>query len=351
MSLAPTGVIIAGGIMQIGNVQIPKFLDYEKETLTSTYGKFVAEPFERGYGQSVGNSLRRILLSSITGAAVTSVKFEGVSHEFSSISGVVEDTTEIILNLKELKIKLFKPGTKTLRLSVKGERNVVAADIQGDADIEILNPQLHLATLTEDDAALELEIEVADGRGYSPSERNKREGQPIGVIPVDSVFTPVTQVKYSVESARIGQMTDYDKLIIEISTDGRIHPEDALAHASKILRDSLQIFINFEEEPIQQDDSMSEEEERMRELLSESVEELELSVRSANCLKTANIKTIGDLVRKSESDMLKYKNFGRKSLNEIKEILGGMGLSFGTDVDSILAKGKPASSVRVEANV
>lgn len=337
--------------MQIGNVQIPKFLDYEKETLTPTYGKFVAEPFERGYGQSVGNSLRRILLSSITGAAVTSVKFEGVSHEFSSISGVVEDTTEIILNLKELKIKLFKPGTKTLRLSVKGERNVVAADIQGDADVEILNPQLHLATLTEDDAALDLEIEVADGRGYSPSERNKREGQPIGVIPVDSVFTPVTQVKYSVESARIGQMTDYDKLIIEISTDGRIHPEDALAHASKILRDSLQIFINFEEEPIQQDDSMSEEEERMRELLSESVEELELSVRSANCLKTANIKTIGDLVRKSESDMLKYKNFGRKSLNEIKEILGGMGLSFGTDVDSILAKGKPASSVRVEANV
>jgi len=349
--LAPTGVIIAGGIMQIGNVQIPKFLDYEKETLTPTYGKFVAEPFERGYGQSVGNSLRRILLSSITGAAVTSVKFEGVSHEFSSISGVVEDTTEIILNLKELKIKLFKPGTKTLRLSVKGERNVVAADIQGDADVEILNPQLHLATLTEDDAALDLEIEVADGRGYSPSERNKREGQPIGVIPVDSVFTPVTQVKYSVESARIGQMTDYDKLIIEISTDGRIHPEDALAHASKILRDSLQIFINFEEEPIQQDDSMSEEEERMRELLSESVEELELSVRSANCLKTANIKTIGDLVRKSESDMLKYKNFGRKSLNEIKEILGGMGLSFGTDVDSILAKGKPISSVRVEANV
>jgi len=337
--------------MQIGNVQIPKFLDYEKETLTSTYGKFVAEPFERGYGQSVGNSLRRILLSSITGAAVTSVKFEGVSHEFSSISGVVEDTTEIILNLKELKIKLFKPGTKTLRLSVKGERNVVAADIQGDADVEILNPQLHLATLTEDDAALDLEIEVADGRGYSPSERNKREGQPIGVIPVDSVFTPVTQVKYSVESARIGQMTDYDKLIIEISTDGRIHPEDALAHASKILRDSLQIFINFEEEPIQQDDSMSEEEERMRELLSESVEELELSVRSANCLKTANIKTIGDLVRKSESDMLKYKNFGRKSLNEIKEILGGMGLSFGTNVDSILAKGKPVSSVRVEANV
>lgn len=337
--------------MQIGNVQVPKFLDYEKESLTPTYGKFIAEPFERGYGQSVGNSLRRILLSSITGAAVTSAKFEGVSHEFSSIPGVVEDTTEIILNLKELKIKLFSPGPKTLRLSVKGERNVVAADIQADADVEILNPQLHLATLTEEDAVLDLEIEVAEGRGYAPAERNKREGQPIGIIPVDSIFTPVTQVKYSVESARIGQMTDYDKLIMEIWTDGRIHPEDSLAHASKILRDSLQIFINFEEEPIQQDDSVSEEEERLRELLNESVEELELSVRSANCLKTANIKTIGDLVRKTESDMLKYKNFGRKSLNEIKEILGGMGLSFGMDVDSILSKGKSSFAPRVEANV
>ncbi|MGH7739030.1 MAG: DNA-directed RNA polymerase subunit alpha [bacterium] len=336
--------------MQIGNVQIPKFLDYEKESLSPTYGKFIAEPFERGYGQSVGNSLRRILLSSIAGAAVTSVKFDGVSHEYSSIPGVVEDTTEIILNLKELKIKLFGNGPKTLHLSVKGERNVVAADIKTDADVEILNPQLHLASLTEDDAVLDVEIEVVEGRGYSPSERNKREGQSIGVMPIDSIFTPVSQVKYSVESARIGQVTDFDKLIIEIWTDGRIHPEDAMAHAAKILRDSLQIFINFEEEPIQQDDSVSEEEERLRELLGESVEELELSVRSANCLKTANIKTIGDLVRKTESDMLKYKNFGRKSLNEIKEILNGMGLSFGTDVDGILAKGKPGAA-RVEVKV
>jgi DNA-directed RNA polymerase subunit alpha len=268
-----------------------------------------------------------------------------------SIPGVVEDTTEIILNLKELKIKLFGNSPKSLRLSVKGERNVVAADIKTDSDVEILNPQLHIATLTEEDAVLDVEIEIAEGRGYSPAERNKREGLAIGVMPIDSIFTPVSQVKYSVESARIGQMTDYDKLIIEIWTDGRIHPEDAMAHAAKILRDSLQIFINFEEEPIQQDDSVSEEEERLRELLSESVEELELSVRSANCLKTANIKTIGDLVRKTESDMLKYKNFGRKSLNEIKEILGGMGLSFGTDVDSILAKGKNVSALRVEAKV
>ncbi len=337
--------------MQIGNVQIPKFLDYEKETLTSTYGRFVAEPFERGYGQSVGNSLRRILLSSIAGAAVTSVKFEGISHEYSSIPGVVEDTMEIILNLKELKVKLFGPGPKVMRLSVQGERNVTAADIQTDSDVEILNPQLLIATLTEEDAVLNVEIEVQEGRGYVSAERNKREDQAIGVIPVDSIFTPVIQVKYSVESARIGQMTDYDKLIMDITTDGRITPENALAHAAKILRDSLQIFINFEEEPVQQDDSVTEEEERLRELLGESVEELELSVRSANCLKTAAIKTIGDLVRKTESDMLKYKNFGRKSLNEIKEILTGMGLSFGMDVDSILAKEKKALVGRVEAEV
>jgi DNA-directed RNA polymerase subunit alpha len=334
--------------MQVGKVQIPKFLDYEKGTLSATYGKFIAEPFERGYGQSIGNSLRRILLSSIPGAAVSSVRFEGVPHEFSTMPGVLEDATDILLNLKELKIKLYSPGPKTLRLSVKGERNVVAADIQVDADVEILNPQLHLATLTEADAALEAEIEIVEGRGYVPADRNKREGQPIGVIPMDSIFTPVTQVKYTVESARIGQMTDYDKLILEIWTDGRIRPEDALAQSAKILRDSLQIFINFEEEPGQADDSMSEEEERLKELLNESVEELELSVRSANCLKTANIKTIGDLVRKTESDMLKYKNFGRKSLNEIKEILVGMGLSFGMDVDGILSKGRSAAP-RTEA--
>jgi DNA-directed RNA polymerase subunit alpha len=279
------------------------------------------------------------------------VKFEGVSHEFSSIPGVVEDTTEIILNLKELKIKMYGSGSKTLRLNVKGERKVTGADIQIDSDVEILNPQLHLATLTEEDALLDVAIEIAEGRGYAPADRNKREGQAIGVIPIDSVFTPVTQVKYSVESARIGQMTDYDKLIIEIWTDGRIHPEDALAHSAKIMRDSVQIFINFEEEPSAQDDAVSEEEERLRELLNESVEELELSVRSANCLKTANIKTIGDLVRKTETDMLKYKNFGRKSLNEIKEILSGMGLSFGMDVDSILAKGKTPAIPRVEATV
>jgi DNA-directed RNA polymerase subunit alpha len=336
--------------MQVGKVQIPKFLDYEKGSLSATYGKFIAEPFERGYGQSIGNSLRRILLSSIPGAAVSSVKFEGVPHEFSTLPGVLEDATDILLNLKEMKIKLFSPGPKTLRLSVKGERNVVAADIQVDADVEILNPQLHLATLTEADASLEAEIEIVEGRGYVPADRNKREGQPIGVIPMDSIFTPVTQVKYTVESARIGQMTDYDKLILEIWTDGRIRPEDALAQSAKILRDSLQIFINFEEEPGQADDSMSEEEERLKELLNESVEELELSVRSANCLKTANIKTIGDLVRKTESDMLKYKNFGRKSLNEIKEILVGMGLSFGMDVDGILSKGRSVAP-RAETKV
>lgn len=335
--------------MQSGNVQVPKLLDYEKATLTPTYGKFIAEPFERGYGHSVGNSLRRILLSSIQGAAVTSVRIEGASHEFSTLPGVAEDTMEIVLNLKELRVRLFSPGPKTLRLQVKGERTVKAADIQADADVEIVNPELTLATLTEEDAQLEMEIEVAQGRGYVTAERNKREGQPIGVIPVDSIFTPVTQVRYSVEAARIGQMTDYDKLIMEIWTDGRIRPEDALAQSARILRDSLQIFINFEEAPRAIEEAVSEEEERLRELLCESVEELELSVRSANCLKTANIRTIGDLVRKSEPEMLKYKNFGRKSLNEIKEILSGMGLSFGMDVDSILAKGRGTAPTAASA--
>jgi DNA-directed RNA polymerase subunit alpha len=338
--------------MQIGNVQIPKFLDYEKETLTSTYGKFIAEPFERGYGHSIGNSLRRILLSSIPGAAVTTVKFENVPHEFSSIPGLVEDTTEILLNLKELKVKLLNGSSKVIRLSVKGEKNITAGDLQVDADVEVLNPTLHLGTLTEADASLEMEIEIAEGRGYAPADRNKREGQPIGVIPMDSIFTPVTQVRYSIEAARIGQMTDYDKLIMEIWTDGRVKPEDAMAQSARILRDSLQIFINFEEEPVPVDNSVSEEEERLREILNESVEELELSVRSANCLKTANIKTIGDLVKRTEADMLKYKNFGRKSLNEIKEILGSMQLSFGMDVDSILHREKKEpASIWSEANI
>jgi DNA-directed RNA polymerase subunit alpha len=310
----------------------PERLEYDKETLTPTYGKFVAEPFERGFGVTIGNSLRRILLSSIQAAAVTSVKIAGAVHEFSSLPGVVEDTTDIILNLKELKLKLHEEGPKTLHLNVSGEREVTAADIQADGAVEIINPGLHLATLSDRDAKLEMELEVDFGRGYVMANKYRREDQAIGTIPVDSVFTPVTKVKIETENTRVGQITDYDKLIVEIWTDGRISPEDALGHSAKILKDHMTIFINFEEEPEEVVEEVDEEQERLKELLSRSVEEMELSVRSGNCLKTASIKTIGDLVHKTEAEMLRYRNFGRKSLNEIKEILAEMGLSLGMDV-------------------
>jgi len=318
--------------MKLKSLVKPERLDYDKETLTSTYGKFVAEPFERGFGITIGNSLRRILLSSIQGAAVTTVRIAGAVHEYASLPGVVEDSMYIILNLKELKVKLHEDGPKILRLNATGEREVTAADIQNDSSVEVLNPELHIATLSDRDAKLEIEIEVDNGRGYVIASKNRREDQPIGTIPVDAVFTPVTKVKIGTENTRVGQMTDYDKLIIEIWTDGRISPEDALGHAAKILKDHMTIFINFEEEPEEVVEEVDEEQERLREMLQRSVEEMELSVRSSNCLKTANIKTIGDLVQKSENEMLRYRNFGRKSLNEIKEILTEMGLGLGMDV-------------------
>ncbi|NTV53013.1 MAG: DNA-directed RNA polymerase subunit alpha [Candidatus Firestonebacteria bacterium] len=318
--------------MRWKNLVKPERLEYDKETLTPTYGKFVAEPFERGFGVTIGNSLRRILLSSIQAAAVTSVKIAGAVHEFSSLPGVVEDTTDIILNLKELKLKLHEEGPKTLHLNVSGEREVTAADIQADSSVEIINPGLHLATLSDRDAKLEMEIEVDFGRGYVMANKYRREDQPIGTIPVDAIFTPVTKVKIETENTRVGQITDYDKVIVEIWTDGRISPEDALGHSAKILKDHMTIFINFEEEPEEVLEVVDEEQERLKELMARSVEEMELSVRSGNCLKTANIKTIGDLVHKSEAEMLRYRNFGRKSLNEIKEILSEMGLSLGMDL-------------------
>ena len=332
--------------MKWKSLEKPKRLDYERETLSATYGKFIAEPFERGYAITIGNSLRRILLSSIQAAAVTSVKIEGVLHEFSSISGVDEDTTDIILNLKQLKLKCSVDSPKRLRLSASGDREVTARDIQPDAEVEIINPELHIATLSERDAKLELEIEIESGRGYITADKNRREDQPVGIIPVDSLFSPVTRVKLATENTRVGQMTDYEKLIVEIWTDGRIKPEDALAHAAKLLKDHLQIFINFEEEPEEAISEVDSEKEKMRELMGRSVDELELSVRSSNCLKNANIKSIGDLVQKSESEMLKYRNFGRKSLNEIKEILTEMGLSLGMKIEGAAseeAKAKKAA--------
>lgn len=313
----------------------PKRLEAEKETLTPFYGKFTAEPFERGFGITIGNSLRRILLSSLQGAAITSVKIDGVLHEFSAIPGVKEDVTEIILNLKEVRLKLHTEGSKTIRVKAEGPRTLKAGDIlTGDA-VEILNPDHHIATLSRD-AKLSMEMTVKMGRGYVPAERNREENQPIGTIPMDAIFSPIKKVNYTVTNARVGQITDYDKLTLEVWTDGSLSPEEAVAHAAKILKDQLSIFITFEEGE-EEETAVQEpqsEAEKLNENLFRSVDELELSVRSANCLKHADIKLIGDLVQKTEAEILATKNFGRKSLNEIKEILAEMGLSLGMKLDN-----------------
>jgi DNA-directed RNA polymerase subunit alpha len=313
----------------------PKLLEVEKETLTPFYGKFSAEPFERGFGITIGNSLRRILLSSLQGAAITSVKIDGVLHEFSTLPGIKEDVTEIILNLKEVRLKLHTEGPKTIRVKAEGSKVLKAGDIiTGDA-VEVLNPDHYLTTLSRD-GKLSIEMVVKVGRGYVSAERNKEENQPIGTIPMDAIFSPIKKVNYTVTNARVGQITDYDKLTLEVWTDGSLNPEEAIAHAAKILKDQLSIFITFEEEE-EEEISHSEEEEQkeaFNENLLRSVDELELSVRSANCLKYANIKLIGDLVQKTEAEILDTKNFGRKSLNEIKEILAEMGLNLGMKLDN-----------------
>ncbi|MBI5694894.1 MAG: DNA-directed RNA polymerase subunit alpha [Nitrospirae bacterium] len=318
--------------MKLKGFQIPKKLEFETDTLTDTYGKFSAEPFERGFGTTIGNSLRRVLLSSLEGAAATSIKIEGVLHEFSSLPGVVEDITDIILNVKQLRFKMHGDRTRAVNIDVEGPGVVYASHIETDSDLEVLNPDLLIATLDKD-TRFTMEMQVGKGRGYVPSEKNKDPEAPIGVIPVDSIYTPVQKVNYWVESARVGQETDYDKLIMEVQTDGSVTPNDAVAYAAKILKDHLNIFINFDEESEELEDEGVEVEEKFNENLLRSVNELELSVRSANCLKNANIKTIADLVQRSEGEMLKTKNFGRKSLNEIKELLVEMGLGFGLKVD------------------
>ncbi len=313
----------------------PKRLEVEKETLTSSYGKFTAEPFERGFGITIGNSLRRILLSSLQGAAITSVKIDGVLHEFSAIPGAKEDITEIILNLKEVRLKLHTEGPKTIRVKAEGPTVLKAGDIiTGDA-VEILNPDQYIATLSRD-GKLSMEMVVKVGRGYVPAERNKEENQPIGTIPMDAIFSPIKKVNYTVTNARVGQITDYDKLTMEVWTDGSLNPEEAVAHSAKILKEQLSIFITFEEEEEAEMSYSEDEEEKeaFNENLLRSVDELELSVRSANCLKHANIRLIGDLVQKTEAEILATKNFGRKSLNEIKEILSEMGLSLGMKLDN-----------------
>lgn len=321
-------------IKAMKDFQIPMRVEVDKDAQSPTFGRFTTEAFERGFGTTIGNALRRILLSSLTGAAVTTVKIEGVVHEFSTIAGVTEDVTAIILNIKGLRLALHTDKPKTIRLKKKGPGEAKGSDILHDAEVTILTPDLHIATLDKD-ATLDIEMTIKHGRGYVPAERNKEEGLPIGVIAIDSIFSPIKRVNFHVENARVGRMTDYDKLTMEIWTDGTISPRDALSTAAGILREHLDIFINPEERSEGKSEAGYEESQReVNRNLLRSVNELELSVRAANCLKNANIKTIADLVQKSEGEMLRTKNFGKKSLNEIKEILTEMGLSLGTKIES-----------------
>jgi DNA-directed RNA polymerase subunit alpha len=312
--------------------QKPKRLICDLETLSPTYGHFFAQPFERGFGTTIGNALRRVLLSSIEGAAITAVKIEGVLHEFTPIPNVTEDATNIIMNLKQVPLKLNVDHPKTIYLESDQPGQLTSGNINEDPDVEILDPNVHIATIGEG-GMLKMEMRVKNGRGYVQADENFEEDLPIGYIPLDSVHSPIKRVNYSVEAARLGQTTDYDKLVMDVWTNGCIPPQDAIAQAAKIVKDHMFIFINFEEQPEEEEEEVDREAERMHENLKRSVEELELSVRSYNCLKNADIKTIGELVQKTEAEMLKTKNFGRKSLNEIKEILSEMGLSFGMKLD------------------
>jgi DNA-directed RNA polymerase subunit alpha len=313
--------------------QKPKRLVANTETLTERYGQFTAQPFQRGFGTTIGNSLRRVLLSSIEGAAITAVRIEGVEHEFSPIPGVVEDATDIILNLKQIPFKILGEGIKTVRLSIDHPGDVRSGQIETDADVEVLDRDVHIATVSEG-GRLHIEMRLKSGRGYVSADKNFDEDLALGYIPIDSVHSPVRKVNFAVEAARLGQMTDYDKLTLEVWTNGAVSPQDAIGYAAKLLKDHMSIFINFEEVPEQAEEVSERGLDKMNEILNRSVEELELSVRSYNCLKNANIQTIGELVQKTEAEMLRTKNFGRKSLNEIKEILANMGLSLGMRIDA-----------------
>src|SRR2546427_10403440 len=324
--------------VRLGRFEMPKRLTKEESTATETYAKFVAEPFETGYGHTVGNSLRRVLLSSLEGAAVTSVKIDGAMHEFTTIEGVVEDVTELVLNLKKVLFRAHSREPQMLLLSANKDGEVTAGDIQLNQNVELVNPNQLICTLDKK-KKFEMELEVKVGRGFLPGDENKKPDQPIGVIAIDSLFSPVTRVRYAVESARVGQRTDYDRLLIEIWTDGRISPDDALTQASAILQHHLDVFVGydknaveFEEAETKQDDEKS----KLKKLLNMSVNEIELSVRAANCLNNANITTVGQLAMKTEAEMLKYRNFGKKSLNEIKEKLAGLSLTLGMNIDASL---------------
>ena len=329
--------------VRLGRFEMPKRLSKDESSATPLFAKFVAEPFETGFGHTIGNSLRRVLLSSLEGAAITSVKIDGAMHEFTTVDGVVEDVTDIVLNLKKIKFKTHSRETQILLISVNKEGAVTAADIQLNQNVELVNPEQHICTLDKK-KKLEMEIEIKVGRGFCPGDENKKLDQPIGVIAIDSIFSPVTRVRYNVEAARVGQRTDYDKLVVEIWTDGRISPDDALTQASAILQHHLDVFVGydknaveFEEEQKPQDD----EKAKLRKLLNMSVNEIELSVRAANCLNNANITSVGQLAMKTEAEMLKYRNFGKKSLNEIKEKLSGLGLALGMNIDPSLLEPAP----------
>ena len=310
---------------------MPKRLTKDESTATDTYAKFIAEPFETGYGHTIGNSIRRVLLSSLEGAAITSIKIDGAMHEFATVDGVVEDVTEIVLNLKKVLFKAHTRDPQTLLLSANKEGEVTAADIQLNQNVELVNPTQHICTLDKK-KKFEMELEVKVGRGFLPGDENKKPNQAIGVVAIDSLFSPVTRVRYMVESARVGQRTDYDRLVLEVWTDGRISPDDALTQASAILAHHLDVFVGYDKSAVEFEevvDKQDEEKSKLKKLLNMSVNEIELSVRAANCLNNANITTVGQLAMKTESEMLKYRNFGKKSLNEIKDKLTALGLSLG----------------------
>lgn len=321
---------------------MPKRVSKDESTATATYAKFVAEPFEVGYGRTIGNSLRRVLLSSMEGMAVTSIRISGADHEFCALSGVVEDVTDMILNLKKVLLKSFTREPSTLNIKVKGPCEVTAADIKTDGSVEVLNPNHHIATLAED-GKLEMKLEARMGRGFCPAEWNKEVDQEIGRIPIDSIFSPVTKVSFGIENTRVGQRTDYDKLILEIWTDGRVTPDEALTTAGAILRHHLDVFVNFSDDIVEFEETekkIDAQREDLRKKLNMSVNEIELSVRAANCLNNANITTVGELAQKTEAEMLKYRNFGKKSLNEIKGKLAALGLTLGMTFDPDLLEKK-----------
>lgn len=321
---------------------MPKRLTKEEDSSTDTYAKFIAEPFETGFGHTVGNSLRRVLLSSLEGAAITSVKIDGAMHEFAVVDGVAEDVTDIVLNLKKVKFISHSRDPQTVLISVNKEGAVTAGDIQLNQNLELVNPGQYICTLDKK-KKFEMEMEVKVGRGFCPGDENKKQDQVIGEIPIDSIFSPVTRVRYAVESARVGQRTDYDSLILEVTTDGRLSPDDALTQASAILQHHLDVFVGYDKNAIEFEevvDQKDDEKSRMKKLLNMSVNEIELSVRAANCLNNANITTVGQLAIKSEAEMLKYRNFGKKSLNEIKDKLTGLGLSLGMNIDASLIDSK-----------